>query len=910
MTPAGAGPLTPPPDRQADALLQQALDLPVAERQAYADRACAGRPDLKAALQRLLDAERDSRVWFEPTADGPAPALAGPTAALWQDLEADGAPEAAEAEPLAGAQIGHWRLIRRLGQGGAAVVWLAQREDGGFQQQAAVKLLRRWLADGETAARFRTERHILAALEHPHIARLIDGGATADGQPYLAAEFVDGEDIVSHCRRLGLGLQARLDLLLQVADAVHHAHTQLVVHRDIKPSNVLVDGQGRVRLLDFGIAKLLQGPGPAGRSGSDAADPPPLTLTGHAVLTPEYAAPEQLRGGDITTATDVYQLGLLLFEVLCGQRARVGEAAAPRASTTLRLRLRGTRQPRPTEPLRPGQLEGDLDTILQTALQPEPARRYASADALASDLRQHLRGGAIAARPDTAWTALRRWTRRRPASAAAAVLSLLLVLGWAVSLQFYTQALAQQRDAAETQARRATRAYSLLSNLFTQADPLDRASLGGREVTIWNSLDAAAARLRPQLQEEPEVQANVMGLLARLNGQGGRLDRAQAMWEEVLAIQQRQSPDAGPARTLAMAETLAELSAVQREAGQLAAARSHLAEALALVRPLLPDHTVQAAPVLLKAGFAALGDSAPQEALDHFQAAAAALRGQAGSDPSPLIEALFGAGNAHGQLAQLKEAKGLIEEAVQRTEAAFGPDHARLAGPLTSLGNLQRRLGQPQAAVVSLRRVVALLERDYGPTYSGVLSARNNLALALGKAGDRAGEQSELRRLIALRGSTADSAAKGDPIEMAGLHQNLGASLASTGDTPQALLHLSTARRLYEEILPPNAPRRTYPFLSMALLQLQAGDAAAARRVAERAVDELTPALAAGSPILAVAHCLLGEALFTQGDAEAGARFIRSGAAVLKAGPPAQFAVYRARCTAADARLPASEARR
>jgi eukaryotic-like serine/threonine-protein kinase len=314
-----------------------------------------------------------------------------------------------------GARIGPFRIVRELGRGGMGVVYLAERADGGFAQQVALKVLKRGLETDEVLARFRQERQILASLTHPNIARLLEGGMTADERPYFAMELVEGEPIDEYCARAGLDIGARVDLCIAVASAVQYAHRHLVIHRDLKPSNVLITPDGEIKLPDFGIAKLIA-------SDADAVAVP-QTRTIARMMTPEYASPEQVRGGAITTASDVYQLGLMLYEVLTGTRAQsldgLDAAAADRVVCD-------------TEPRRPStvvtearlrrELAGELDTIVLTALQKEPERRYPSVEALIADLVDYRDGRPISARaPSLAYRARKFVGRHRVASAATAV---------------------------------------------------------------------------------------------------------------------------------------------------------------------------------------------------------------------------------------------------------------------------------------------------------------------------------------------------------------------------------------------------------------------------------------------------------------------------------------------------------
>jgi serine/threonine-protein kinase len=358
-------------------ILDLALELAPEERAALLDGACAGDPELRAEVEAIL-AGADAPVFFE----SPAIAFADPL------LES-------EPEALDGAVVGPYRLIRELGHGGMGIVYLAERADGQFEQRVALKLIRRGMDSDEILRRFIAERQVLARLSHAHIARLLDGGVTAEGQPWFAMEYVAGLPLDRSCEERGLDITERLALFGKVCEAVQYAHRNLVVHRDLKPSNILVTAAGDIKLLDFGIAKALS---------TDPADET-VTRAEQRLMTPEYAAPEQLRGELVTTATDVYALGAILYLLLTGRSAHqlAGRTPTERERVICEvepelpsLAVRGT----PRDRLR-RRLAGDLDTIVLKALRKEPSRRYASVDAMIEDLDRHRTGLPVRARPDS-----------------------------------------------------------------------------------------------------------------------------------------------------------------------------------------------------------------------------------------------------------------------------------------------------------------------------------------------------------------------------------------------------------------------------------------------------------------------------------------------------------------------------
>ncbi len=381
---------------EADALFSAVLEMDAAVRDAFLRRECSERPELRREVEELLDAAVAAESCF-----------AGVPAAIGATLDeciSDrvGAPmDGQEPEEPAGRRIGRYRIVHRLARGGMGTVYLAERADGAFRRRAALKLLRPGLDTDDILDRFRAERQILADLEHPNIARLIDGGSTTDGRPYLVMEYVEGVSITEHCEERGLDLGERLRLFVEVCEAVHHAHGHGVIHRDLKPANVFVDRTGHVKLLDFGIARLLD---PQARAAH--------TRPGLRLLTPDYASPEQVCDGDVDVTSDVYQLGLLLYELLSGAppyRVKnrsvtelervVCREPVPRPSTRAPASLRR-------------RLRGDLDGITLQALRKEPAQRFASADALAADVRRHLEGRPVTARSGARAYRLRYLARR------------------------------------------------------------------------------------------------------------------------------------------------------------------------------------------------------------------------------------------------------------------------------------------------------------------------------------------------------------------------------------------------------------------------------------------------------------------------------------------------------------------
>lgn len=460
------------------------------------DRALRQAPALRAAFVREASAGDDAlRVEVE--------ALLAADAAAGGDFLAPLAPSVRE---RAGERVGPWRLVRELGHGGMGTVWLAERADALYDKRVALKLLR--FDAGDLRARFDNERHILAALEHPHIARLLDAGSDAHGAPYVALEYVEGESLTQWCDARGADLRTRLALFLKVLDAVQAAHGRLVVHRDLKPANILVDAHGTPKLLDFGVAKLLDG---AARG---------LTRTGPAPLTPEYASPEQLRGDVVGTAADIYSLGVLLYELVAGARPYAIATDAPSGV------LRAIEAARPRRPSlvapRARRIGRDLDHVVLKAMAKEPRERYASCAQFSDDLRRHLAGEPVLAFHAGALYRARKFVRRHRVGVAVAVFVALTLAASAVVALTQAHAAREQARLARAERDKARQVNAFLQDMLAAADPADL----GRNATVAQVLDRAQQRAERELAADPDMLAPTELTLSRTYAALGDLDAA------------------------------------------------------------------------------------------------------------------------------------------------------------------------------------------------------------------------------------------------------------------------------------------------------------------------------------------------------------------------------------------------
>jgi tetratricopeptide (TPR) repeat protein len=676
-------------------LFDRALAMDNADRQAFLDAHCASAAQ-RAQIERLLAADHDPS---DPFADATAPELA----------QAIGE----EPEPVwhPGERIGDWTLEASLGEGGSASVFSASRDLGGVRQQAALKLLRRGLYSADARRQFRRERQALAALVHPNIAHLIDGGITESGVPYLVMEHVDGTTITDHARTGQLDIATRLRLVVQVCRAVAVAHRNLFVHRDLKPANILVTASGDVKLLDFGIAKLLD---------ADVDDPADTTRSGYAPLTPGYAAPEQYSGGAISTATDVYALGVLLHELLLGERpvrdrptrpsVRVAELATdlwhlPATRSELRAALRG-----------------DLDNIVLKALAEEPGRRYAGAAELADDLERHLGARPVQAHPPSRWYRTRKFVQRHRGGV---VVSTALALGLLTSLGLALW----QATLAREQARKASAVERFLIDIFAANSNRQSDPMAARQTTARELLDQGSATIDTELADVPEARLGVLQLFGELYKDLALTDDEIRMRE--LSVEQASAlygatsvehadalvmlagaleSGADMARrdaTLDQAAAILDRRGDRRSAtrGRLLRRLAHryenddLPRALQLVQEAvrvfdaLPE-SIDLADSLAREGSIELGLRLTAEAVASYQRAIA-VSSRVSGDPNPdLVRYYSYLGEAQWRMLAIEDGERSNRKAVEISMAINGPDHIHRSQVESRLGKLLFNTGR------------------------------------------------------------------------------------------------------------------------------------------------------------------------------------------------------------------------
>lgn len=769
------------------------LDLEPRQREGFLRKHCSD-PSIRREVESLLkEVEAADAAGF---LDRP---IHLETDALYNALS--DVAQAAEEEPFAdftGRQVGPYRIERMLGRGGMGAVFLARRADGEYEQQVALKIMRRDVFQREDlVARLRRERQILASLDHEHVARLLDGGVDDEGRPYLVMEYIDGEPLDAYCDRRSLDMGDRLRLFKQVGDAVAAAHRRAVIHRDLKPSNVLIQERdvGRngetvrepqAKLLDFGIAKLTES--------DEIPKDAPLTRTGMTVMTPEYAAPEQIQGTDVTTATDVYQLGVVLYELLTGQRPfhdttngtsgrahlRALEEAIlstdPKRPSTAVTRLDNevTRRTRNAEPVQLARhLRGDLDAICLKALRKEPGSRYLSVDAFMEDVARYLDGRPVEARRGTAWYRMQKFARRRWKGVVTGLAFIVVLVGGGV---FYTTQISAERDRAEMEAQKAEEVTEFLISLFNASNPY-AVSRSPEDIRVTDILETAEEKLRAEGTNDPILQATLLHAVGRVYNRVSEYDKAGKLLREAQAMRLE---ILGPDPTW-MVESYDEIATHYLNTG-------NYTKALA------------ASDTALTASIEAFGRDSDEHA-----------------SVVSLIATIHNEGRE--KTGTLKEAEMAYREAIRIRRSLGGDQDRTIAGLMDGLGaNLiyQKRLSEADSV---LQSALTLKRKTVDPTSWDISTTLNNLAGVHQKRGQHADAIPLLREAVSIR-----KAIIGDHPDIGTALSNLGQSLIETDSLSEAESVLNEGLGIYQRTLGPDHNWNAYIIRRLSSLHRKRGE--------------------------------------------------------------------------------------
>jgi eukaryotic-like serine/threonine-protein kinase len=726
-------------------------------------------PSLRQLFESLVDLDADARARHLQELQLDAELSQALIALLDGDarqlpLLAISASEAAEfwqdkcqlAERYIGRQIGPFRIMSVLGQGGTSFVFRAERAAGDAKQTVALKLLFGGLLSPDAQRRFGREQAILAQLSHPNIARLIEGGISDIGVPYIAMELVEGEPITLHAGAHTLSLRARIALMVTLCQAIEAAHGALVVHRDLKPSNVYVDGDGAVKVLDFGIAKVL---------GDDSAQAPTQAI----MLTPEYAAPEQFKPGPVTTSSDVYALGVLLGELLTGRL--LGAASTTRASA-IAGSTGGDQVSRglPGRDLLVRQLRGDLDAIIGTALAEEPARRYRSAGAMADDLERYLNGQPVRAHPPSRWYRARKFVQRHRGGVA---MSALLVLGILTSLMIALwQADAARRAAivAKAEAARANAMREFMFDAFAEAEP---STPNATDATVVDVVERAIMTAQADRQTDPRARIDLLIRLAQVLNARGNPERAATLLE---LAQQQASRELRAEDSLLWALEQALIYNLV-ELGKLDEARQRGEQ---LLRALPADQVGARIDLLTELAVIAAGQGDFDRGIQTATTAVELARKL--NDAELLHNALRSLGSNLRQADRGAEAIPILEECLRLQRERFGDAHVRVAGAEDALSRAYRWKGDLVRAEQHARAALAIDARVLPKDHPSQSTHLNALVTVLNQRRAYAEALQPLKEIIRVQRS-----GEGDPNNLAANLGTLGSVYASLNDLPLAL---------------------------------------------------------------------------------------------------------------------------
>ena len=826
--------LTPERWARVESLFDRAVQLPPTEREAFLQTSCADDLELCGYIVSLLQIDSGAAANDLEKTVVNALQSAIPGAMERQD-------------EMEGSLLGPYRIIRTLGTGGMGVVYLAERADEHYEQRVAIKLGRLRLVDRESEQRLRSERQILANLDHPNIARLIDGGAADDGTPYIVMEYIDGVRIDTYCDKHRLTVGQRLDLFQSICTALHYAHQNLVVHRDIKPSNILVTDDGTPKLLDFGIAKLIDAQGAAAAG---------LTREGAVVMTPENAAPEQVLGQAITTATDTYALGLLLYSLLTGMPAytldgrmpsemariicqktpdppsvRIANAinAARRRHDQAFVEQIGRRRGTTTERLR-RRLRGDLDTIILSALRKEPERRYRSVNQLGDDLLLHRDSKPIVARADSWSYRAGKFVRRHYAGVAMSVLMVVLLAAFGVTMSIQNKRIAAERDLAQ-------QVSTFLEEIFRSPDP---ANTRGADVTAKEILQTGARRINRDLQDQPEIRATLMETIGRVYMHLADYTSSAEMLE--LSLELRQQLFGGThasiatsknelARTLirqadyvranallqealesneadfgsrspAVAENLFNLAEVHLQTGELNQAVEYARASIAIYSEHETDRAIELADAnnVLARCFQLMGNL--DESETHMREAIDIVREHGGIDHPLLAYYLQHLGVLLQSKGDIEGAEKALEQSVDATRRIWGDRHDLIGATRAIQGRLLHDKGDLKEAAAAFREALSIDRDARGAEHPHIGYDLTSLAMVLHDAGELAEAQDSLREALRIYELSLGE----DHQYIASALTELGAVLTAGGNAKAAMPLLQRARQIRQKDYADDSP--------------------------------------------------------------------------------------------------------
>jgi serine/threonine-protein kinase len=706
---------------KVQSLFAEALELNHSEREIYLKKECANDQDLFNEVISLLKADEDEHSIFSGSAS--------------DYIAADDA-------TLEGKTFGNYLAIEQIGSGGMGSVYLADRVDGLFEQKVALKIIKPGMNSQEIITRFEGERQILARLQHPNIAKLLDGGISELGLPYFTMEYVDGKPITEFCDDNNLTIEKRLELFLKVCDAILYAHQNLVIHRDIKPSNILVQKDGNVKLLDFGIAKVFE----------EDANQKNLTLTGIRVMTPEYASPEQVRGEPVNTATDIYSLGLILYQLLTGcppyevhtnsaiemekiicfteppkpsimitKFSTLNVDRAKKLSPVVISQNRGISQSKLRK-----RISGDLDNICLMALRKEPERRYNSVAQMINDINNHLSGQPITARKSTALYLAKKFIQRHKAGVVITSVAFLIM---ALVTIFYTLKLAEERDRAQVEAEKSKKVSEFLAGIFKVSDP-DQSR--GETITARELLDKGVKSLESELSDQPEVLAKMLDVTGNVYKSLGLYNNALVLLNKAYDINDSLFGLTSPET----AKSLNDLANLNFAMGDYDQAISRFNKTVKTRERIFGEESMETAESLNDLAMV-LREQGKYDEAEKLLIQSLAIRKKRSSDKGPEVsESMNNLALLYQDKGKYDEAKKLFEESLLIKENLYGKIHPSVTETISNLAMLLQKMGNYDEASTLFNKSLKIDKKLFGDIHPTISTDLYNIASNTALMGD------------------------------------------------------------------------------------------------------------------------------------------------------------------------------
>ncbi|MEQ8523328.1 serine/threonine-protein kinase [Gracilimonas sp.] len=788
-----------------ETIIDEVLELPIDKREAYLLKRCKGNEDLHNEVKLLLASITESEGWLEH----PEKYKEGLFDQASQDLSS-----LSTDHSVIGTKIGSYIITEKIGEGGMGSVFRAERADEDFTHEVALKIIQKHRATDENIQRFKKEQQILANLKHPGIAQLYDGGVTDEGFPFIIMEYIDGEPITEYCQQQNCSIEQKIELFKKVLDAVQYAHENLTIHRDLKPDNILIDQQGNVKILDFGISKLLDD------------DDFSITKTGTQILTLRYASPEQIINGNITTASDFYSLGVILYKLLTGQepfdlddltRYQVEQIIVEKEpELPSSVAGKDTRE----------KLKGDLDAIIMKSIRKEPESRYRTASDFLNDLNNYNEGLPVSARDDSFRYRSGKFMRRhrQGITIAAGIL-----IGISALIGFYTWRITQERNQAQLEAQKAEEVAGFLTDLFSQSNPYFEESESGLDQTLGSILRYGSDKIDDELINQPEIQAEMKSVIGDVYNSLGEFAKAETLLTDALELQKQIS--SGP--DFAQAEAMRNLAFLYQEQGRFSEAESLLIESIGYFEQT--EEGLENQPAI--------------SALNHLGNLMWFNKGDYDTADSMLTKALNLRYTIHGQenhahvaknlndLATLFHAQGLYNQArpyyrqsVEMYQEVLG-DHPNTAIIMSNYSALLRESGQLEEAE---KQQLASLAMHRNLTDENSI----DVALGIGSLGHIKLEQEQYKKADSLLNIAFQKLTKlyGDQHPyVSRTRLNLGRIDLRTGNYDQAVEILNQVNEEYKQIYPPSHPRTSDPLFALGLAYLETGQLKKAEEMLKKA---------------------------------------------------------------------------